>query len=126
MKPKHVAFAAFLLAGFAFSGALAPPACAQVTTGKTITVKVKAPKPTKPKMETFKGQVVRMNTVSIIVRDNKNSYIVRTFTFSPALAKKLQSLIDRGGYQPGDNVTISYPAGSTVAQSIKGKASKAF
>jgi|SRR5579864_465487 len=110
--------------GTAASGLAA--ASAQVTTSKTITVKPKTVKPPKVKLDIFKGEVIRMNTVSIMVRDPKNSYIVRTFTFSPDVAKKLQSLIDKGGYQSGDRVTIKYAAGSTVAQSINGKASKAF
>lgn len=109
-----------------FSVFAAPRASAQVTTGKTITVKAKTVKPPKVKIDTFKGEVIRMNTVSIMVRDPKNSYIVRTFTFSSALAKKLQPLIDKGGYQSGDHVTIKYAQGSTVAQAIKGKATKAF
>lgn len=108
------------------SGLAAPSASAQVTTSKTVTVKPKTVKPPKVKLDIFKGEVIRMNTVSIIVRDPKNSYIVRTFTFSPDVAKKLQPLIDKGGYQSGDRVTIKYAAGSTVAQSITGKASKAF
>jgi len=99
---------------------------AQVTTSKAVTLKAKTVKPEKVKLDTFKGEVVRMDTVSIIVRDPKNSYIVRTFTFSPDLTKKLQPLIDRGGYQPGDKITVSFAEGSTVAQSIKGKPSKAF
>ena len=119
-----VLFAALL--GVAWSGLAAPSACAQVTTSKTITVKPKTVKPPKVKFDIFKGEVIRMDTVSITVRDPKNSYIVRTFTFSPAVAKKLQPLIDKGGYQSGDRITIKYAAGSTLAQSIKGKASKAF
>ncbi|HKV29172.1 MAG TPA: hypothetical protein VJN90_12950 [Candidatus Acidoferrales bacterium] len=107
-------------------GIVSPSARAQVTTGKTVTVKPKTVKPAKVKLDIFKGEVIRMNTVSIIVRDPKNSYIVRTFTFSPDVAKKLQPLIDKGGYQSGDRVTIKYAEGSTVAQSITGKASKAF
>src|SRR5579875_1487044 len=124
MNPKRAAALFLILVSCTSLAAL--PAQSQVKTGKTITVKIKAPKPQKPKIEKFKGQVIRMNTVSIIVRDERNSYVVRTFTFSQALAKKLKTWIDRGGYQPGDKVTIFYPAGSTVAQSIKGKASKAF
>lgn len=108
------------------SGLAAPSVSAQVTTSQTVTVKPKTVKPPKVKLDIFKGEVIRMNTVSIIVRDPKNSYIVRTFTFSPGVAKKLQPLIDKGGYQSGDRVTIKYAAGSTVAQSISGKASKAF
>ncbi len=121
---KRIAIAIFFLASLAGVGL--PSASAQVTTGKAITVKRKTAKPPKVKLDTFKGEVIRMNTVSIMVRDPKNSYIVRTFTFSPSVAKHLQPLIDKGGYQSGDHVTIKYAAGSTVAQSIKGKASKAF
>lgn len=83
-------------------------------------------KPAKVKLDTFKGEVVRMNTVSIIVRDPKDSYLVRTFTFSPDLAKKLEGLIGRGGYQPGDMVTVRYEDGTSVADVIKGKPSKAY
>ncbi len=117
-------FAALL--GVVASGFAASSASAQVTTSKTVTVKPKTVKAPKVKLDIFKGEVIRMNTVSIIVRDPKNSYIVRTFTFSPNVAKKLQSLIDKGGYQSGDRVTIKYAPGSTVAQSITGKSSKAF
>lgn len=118
---------AVLAAFFAIFGAFCiPPVHAQETTGKAVTLKAKTVKPEKVKLDTFKGEVVRMDTVSIIVRDPKNSYIVHTFTFSPELTKKLQPLIERGGYQPGDKVTVSFEQGSTVAQSIKGKPSKAF
>ncbi|MGC1105787.1 MAG: hypothetical protein WA876_04545 [Candidatus Acidiferrales bacterium] len=123
MKSKRAPLVAFLM----LSGALAPSAAhAQENTGSTITVKPKTLKSPKAKIDTFKGEVVRMNTVSIIVRDPKNSYIVRTFTFSPDLTKKLQNLIERGGYQPGDSVTVRYAHGGSVAQLIKGKASKAY
>lgn len=86
-------------------------------------VKVKS---AKVKLDTFKGEVVRMNTATIIVRDPKNSYLVRTFTFSTNLTKKLQNLIERGGYQPGDVVTVRYEDGTSVADLIKGKPSKAY
>ncbi|MGH9864070.1 MAG: hypothetical protein ACRD4H_01515 [Candidatus Acidiferrales bacterium] len=121
---KRIGIAVFLMASLIGVGV--PSASAQVTTSKPITVKTKAVKPPRVKLDIFKGEVVRMNMVSIIVRDPKNSYIVRTFTFSPDVAKRLQPLIDKGGYQSGDRVTIKYAEGSTVAQSIKGKASKAF
>jgi len=119
-------FSFAVLLGAAASGLAAPSTSAQVTTSKTVTVKPKTVKLPKVKLDIFKGEVIRMDTVSIVVRDPKNSYIVRTFTFSPDVAKKLQPLIDKGGYQSGDRVTIKYAAGSTMAQSIKGKASKAF
>lgn len=125
MKSKQAALiASFLVILFgAFAARLVP---AQETTGSTVTFKAKTVKPAKVKTDTFKGEVVRMNTVSIIVRDPKNSYLVRTFTFSPDLAKKLQNLIGRGGYQPGDTVTVRYQDGTSVANVIKGKPSKAY
>lgn len=121
---KRIGIFIFVVASLIGVGA--PSASAQVTTSKTVTVKAKTVKPPKIKLGIFKGEVIRMDTVSIMVRDPKNSYIVRTFTFSPEVAKKLQPLIDKGGYQSGDRVTIKYAQGSNVAQSIKGKASKAF
>ncbi|HKF51874.1 MAG TPA: hypothetical protein VKB26_06150 [Candidatus Acidoferrales bacterium] len=123
MKLK-LAFAAFLLL---LSGAFAArSAYAQETTASPVTLKAKTEKIPKVKIDTFKGEVVRMNTVSIIVRDPKDSYIVRTFTFSPDLTKKLQSLIERGGYQPGDVVTVRYKDGTSEAELIKGKPSKGY
>lgn len=121
---RRTGIAAFVVASLI--GVAVPSASAQTTTSKPITIKTKTVKPPKVKLDTFKGEVIRMNTVSIMVRDPKNSYIVRTFTFSPGVTKKLQSLIDKGGYQSGDRVTIKYAEGSTVAESITGKASKAF
>lgn len=105
---------------------LAPPSSAQESTATPVTLKAKTTKAVKVRTDTFKGEVVRMNTVSIIVRDPKDSYVVRTFTFSPDLTKKLQNLIARGGYQPGDMVTIRYKNGTSEAETIKGKPSKAY
>jgi hypothetical protein len=123
MKSERIILVAFLI----FAGAFASRrAGAQVTTSSPITVNAKTTKPAKVKIDTFKGEVVRMDTVSIIVRDPKNSYLVRTFTFSPDLTKKLQGLIERGGYQPGDMVEVRYQDGSSVAQLIKGKPSKPY
>jgi hypothetical protein len=120
MKCKQAALIASFL--MVLSGALAP----RLTRAQENVVKTKTMKPAKVKLDTFKGEVIRMNTVSIIVRDPKDSYIVRTFTFSPDLTKKLQSLIERGGYQPGDTVTVRYEDGTSVADFIKGKPSKAY
>jgi hypothetical protein len=125
MKRKGLSVAAILLL-ICLGALLVPAARAQETTASPVTLKAKTTKPEKVKIDTFKGEVVRMNTVSIIVRDPKNSYVVRTFTFSPDLTKKLQDLIGRGGYQPGDTVTIRYAHGTSEAQLIKGKPSKGY
>ncbi|HEV2287891.1 MAG TPA: hypothetical protein VGR81_02955 [Candidatus Acidoferrales bacterium] len=120
MKRRHIA-ALFLAAAVASVECI--PARAQSTTAKTVKAKNVLPK---VKLDTFKGDVIRMDTTSIQVRDPKDTYVVRTFTFSTYLKNKLQKLIDQGGYQSGDHVTIKYEHGTNVAEEIHGKASKAF
>ena len=92
---------------------------AQVETGKPITLK--APK---KKIAKFKGEVLSMTNVQIIVRSQGNERVIRTFTYTPVVREKMQQIIDRGGYQHGDRVEIHHEPGSTVAVKIKGKPSK--
>lgn len=121
MRLERIAFAAGLLAAACLA---VPSARSQTTTGKPITVKIRTPKPPKPHFDSFKGQVLHMDAQSIIVRDPKNAAIVKTFSYSPELLKKLQKLIARGGYQYGDTVQVKFKSGETVAQTITGRASK--
>lgn len=121
MKLERIAFAVGLMTAACL---VIPSARAQMTTGKPITVKIKTPKPPKPHIDSFKGLVLHMDAQSIIVRDPKNTAVVKTFSYSPELLKKLQKLIARGGYQYGDTVRVKFKSGETVAQSITGRASK--
>jgi hypothetical protein len=121
MKLERITFLGLLAAAVCLAAA---PARAQVTTSKPITVKIKTIKPQKPKLATFKGEVLHMDAQSIIVRDPQNNLTVKTFSYTPELSKKLKGLIDRGGYQYGDKVQVKYESGSTVAQEITGKASQ--
>lgn len=121
MKLERIAFAAAL---FFVAGVAIPSAHAQVTESKPVTVKIKTVKPPKSHLDTFKGVVLHMDAQSIMVRDANNTAVVKTFSYTPELSKKLKSLIDRGGYQYGDRVRVKYKSGETVAQNISGKASK--
>ncbi|HEV8384805.1 MAG TPA: hypothetical protein VGQ11_08025 [Candidatus Acidoferrales bacterium] len=94
-------------------------ASAQVQTEKPI--RLKAPK---KKIEKFKGEVLSMTNVQIIVRSVENERAIRTFTYTPDVREKMQQIIDRGGYQHGDKVEIQHEPGSDVAIKIKGKPSK--
>jgi ribosomal protein L18 len=58
------------------------------------------------------------------VRAKDNDLAVRTFPLSQAAAAKMQQIIDRGGYQYGDKVTVLYDPASEKAVQIKGKPSK--
>ena len=92
---------------------------AQVETAKP--VQLKAPK---KKIQKFKGEVLSMTNVQIIVRSQGNERVIRTFTYTPVVREKMQQIIDRGGYQHGDRVEIHHEPGSEVAVKIKGKPSK--
>jgi hypothetical protein len=98
---------------------LAMGVSAQVETGKPI--QLKAPK---KKIAKFKGEVLSMTNVQIIVRSRDNERVIRTFTYTPEMREKMQQIIDRGGYQHGDRVEIQHEPGSDVALKITGKPSK--
>ena len=87
----------------------------------------RTPKESKPKNVKFTGAVLSSNGVSITVRSTgENTLLVRTFTYAPEIRDKMQQLLDRGGYQYGDKVTIESPPDSDVALSVKGKPSKSL
>jgi hypothetical protein len=97
---------------------LATGVSAQVETQKPI--RLKTPK---TRIEKFKGEVLSMTSVQIIVRSRENERVIRTFSFTPEVREKMQQIIDQGGYQYGDRVEIHHQPGSDVAIKIKGKPS---
>lgn len=102
---------------------LAAPGMAQQTADTTRPIVVKQKKP-KSNLAKFQGTVMHANIAQITVRGKDNELAVRTFPLSTELGGKMQRIIDRGGYQYGDRVTVLYDPASGVAQKIKGKPSK--
>lgn len=107
---------------FTALGLTALPLAAQVDTSKAIPIKTL--KPPKTKTEKFRGEVMYMTAVAITVRGLESPMTIRTFTYSPKVRGRMQKILDRGGYQYGDKVTIECQAGSEVALRVKGKPSK--
>jgi hypothetical protein len=109
--------AAILLSGL--------PAAAQQPTSvpvdKPIVVKQTEPQTGNQK---FKGTVMNANIAQITVRGIENELAIRTFPLSPDAAGKMQQIIDRGGYQYGDSVTVIYDPVSQQAIKVKGKPSR--
>lgn len=101
--------------------------CAQdpVVVGTTAVAVIQAIKPKKqspyPK---FEGTVINSNNVIITVRGKENELAVQTFTLSQEARDKMQKIIDKGGYQYGDKVTVFYDPTTNQAIKVKGKASK--
>ena len=103
----------------------AAPACAQ-NAMQIASAAPQAPQPSQPKPKTlkFKGEVVSVNSATITVRSAQNPKDVMSFTYAPKVKSRMLALIQSGGYQFGDKVTVTYNAGTTVAQDISGKPSK--
>jgi len=118
---KH-ALAAAVLAGLSCGAAHAQDPIVVATTAVAVIEAVKRKKQSPfPK---FEGTVMNSNNVLITVRSKENELAVRTFTLTEEASSKMQKLIDKGGYQYGDKVTIFYDPTTNKAIKIKGKASK--
>ena len=94
-----------------------------VGTAAAIVVQTIKPKKQSPYPK-FEGTVMNSNNVIITVRGKENELAVRTFTFTEEAASKMQKIIDKGGYQYGDKVTVFYDPTTNKAIKIKGKPSK--
>lgn len=95
-----------------------------VDTAAPIVVSAVKPKPSG--LAKYEGFVMHANTAQITVRAKGNDMAVRTFTLSEAASAKMQQIIDRGGFQYGDKVTVLYDPSSLKAVKIKGKPSRAL
>lgn len=116
-----MAAALVFAAGPAAAQVEAVAAAAAADISKPIIVKVLKPKSS---LAEFKGTVMHATRAEITVRGRDNEMAVRSFPLSPQLADAMQRLIERGGYQYGDKVTVRYNATTGVAFKISGKPSK--
>ena len=117
----------------AAAGLFSSPAAAQVPaaavpiivdTAVPIIVSVVKPKPKHTGLDKFEGFVMHANIAQITVRAKGNDMAVRTFPLSQEASAKMQKIVDMGGYQYGDKVTVFYEPDTTKAHKVKGKPSK--
>jgi hypothetical protein len=64
----------------------------------------------------FRPVVIAATNESITVRDRR----IRTFTYLPNLAARMQDIVAHGNYQPDDNVEISCHNRTNEAYAIDG------
>jgi hypothetical protein len=107
-----------LAVGFVLLAASAP-AQQQVSIG--VPIKLKQPKIKKMK---YKGTVVSATMIAITVRQEKDMRMIQTFRLAPEASEKMVKILERGGYQVGDKVTIIHQQGSEIALEVKGKPSR--
>jgi len=117
----------------AVASVLSSPAAAQVPptvvpvivdTAVPIIVSAVKPKPKHTGLDKFEGFVMNSNNAQITVRAKGNDMAIRTFPLSQEASAKMQQIIDKGGYQYGDKVTVYYEPDTTKAHKVKGKPSK--
>ncbi len=119
--------AALLLAGLLSSPARAQvpvPVVVPIVVDTAVPIIVSAVKPKPSGLTKFEGFVMHANTAQITVRAKGNDLAIRTFALSEAAAAKMQQIVDKGGYQYGDKVTVLFDPASEKAIKIKGKPSR--
>ncbi len=84
------------------------------------------PNPKTAGMGRFEGYVMHANIAQITVRAKGSDMSLQTFTLSEHVSAQMQTIVDKGGYQYGDKVTVYYDPTSLKALKIKGKPSKAI
>ena len=119
-----------LAAGFAFSAVAAAnaqvPASVAVPVIETaVPIVVATLKPNRPQFPKFEGTVINATVAEITVRAKGNDMAIQTFPLAPDASAKMLQIIDKGGYQYGDKVTVFFDPESKKALKVKGKPSKA-
>jgi len=98
----------------------ATPARAQMGGSPPIVVKQKA-----PKAVWMKAVVIRADARTIMVREEENSLMIHTFTYSQKAREKMEKILNTGtGFQSGDKLKILHLPDTNEALDFKGKPSK--
>ncbi len=74
----------------------------------------------------FEGYVMHANIAQITVRAKGNDMSLETFALSQVASTKMQTIVDKGGYQYGDKVTVYFDPTTKQALKIKGRPSRAI
>jgi hypothetical protein len=130
---KRFAFVGWSIAGLIACGTLASPrAAAQdpivtsilMSEAAPLIQKILTPKHKDTGVAKFEGYFMHANLAQVTVRAKGNDLGIQTFHLNPNVATEMQKIIDKGGYQYGDKITVYYDPQSKQAVKIKGKPSK--
>jgi hypothetical protein len=89
-----------------------------------IVIKTLTPKPKQTGLQKYEGTIVNANIAQVTVRAKGNDMGIQTFALNASESARMQKVVDGGGYQYGDRVTIYYDPTSHTAMKIKGKPSR--
>jgi len=94
-----------------------------VDTAAPIVVNAIKPKPKATGLVKFQGFVMHANIVQVTVRSKVNEQAIQSFPLGEKASAKMQQIVDKGGYQYGDKITVYYDPQSLKAIRFKGKPS---
>jgi len=109
----------------AYASAQVPAPVVGAAVDTAVPIIVNTIKPRRVAQPKFEGTVVNATVAQITVRAKGNDMAIQTFPLSEAASAKMLEVIDKGGYQYGDKVTVFYDPDSKKALKVKGKPSKA-
>ena len=94
-----------------------------VDTAVPIIVNEIKPKPKVTGLVKLEGFVMNANIAQVTVRARDNEMAIQTFPLGEKASAKMQQIVDQGGYQYGDKITVYYDPKSLKAIKFKGKPS---
>jgi hypothetical protein len=103
-----------------------PATVVPIVLDTAVPIIVNAVKPKPTGLSKFEGYVMNANIAQITVRAKGNDMAIQTFALSPEAAAKMQAIVDKGGYQYGDKITLLYDPANLQVVKLKGKPSKAL
>jgi hypothetical protein len=106
--------------------AQSPATVIPIVLDTAVPIVVNAVKPKPTGLSKFEGYVMNANVAQITVRAKGNDMAIQTFALSPQAAARMQAIVDKGGYQYGDKITLLYDPASLQVIRLKGKPSKAL
>ena len=103
-----------------------PATVVPIVLDTAVPIVVNAVKPKPTGLSKFEGYVMNANVAQITVRAKGNDMAIQTFALSAQAAAQMQAIVDKGGYQYGDKITLLYDPASLQVIKLKGKPSKAL
>jgi len=105
--------------------AQSPAVVVPVVVDTAVPIVVNAVKPKAPAGSAkFEGFIMNANIAQITAWAKGNETAIMTFSLTKDAAAKMQQIVDKGGYQYGDKVTIYYDPATQQVMKFKGKPSK--
>jgi hypothetical protein len=106
--------------------AQSPATVVPIVLDTAVPIVVNAVKPKPTGLSKFEGYVMNANVAQITVRAKGNDMAIQTFALSPQASAKMQGIVDKGGYQYGDKITLLYDPANLQVIKLKGKPSKSL